>query len=199
MKKVLDFDKFNELSENVFDENLEIQLNEDQDWYIKNGYKIHDKFTTIKELVDYLEKDIKSTFITFSKRLGVPVMSNASIEKSRNRNYITASSEKMKSEKDLGIFVNCMHSAQASLFSGRELNAVEMDGKLLYKPTIWSTVNIMYESLGGGSDGLGAGGSNGLSWRFSDQGNGHLGSIIYSIDEHKIYTQNEWESKEEKK
>ena len=54
----------------------------------------------------------------------------------------------------MGVFSHVLKQANLSFFSGRKIGYAEVEGKFLFQPRIWSTLNLSYESKGGGTNGL---------------------------------------------
>lgn len=125
------------------------KLNEDKQWYINNGY-VPAPYANEQELFDKIGREMGPAFrkfISATYRQVPPI--NVTVERGRQGHYVKLESDEID---DLGVFEQALSSVRFGLFSGREVNIKEVDGELLYKPYIWSTVVLSYNSISGGSN-----------------------------------------------
>lgn len=142
-----------------FNESIEMtdQDKEDLKWYLENGYVKDDKFNSPEELLDFIKNNIGDAFNKMASRNRIPIK-NAKIviddktgKSGGSSYYIRLYSDPIT---DLGIFKKCLKSAHFNFFSGKEISFVTKNNHFLFKPVIWTSLNIAYESISGGGNGL---------------------------------------------
>lgn len=131
-------------------------LKENAAYYIKNGYIEDPSIDSEKTLLDKIEKEINPAFQEFIKKNNLPITGAViSISKGNRGTYINLKTDEVK---DLGVFANALSSCTFVFFSGREIDSAEVDvdgeKKFMFKPSIWSTLNLSYESKRGGGNGM---------------------------------------------
>lgn len=135
----------------------ESAINEDLQWYIDNGYIKSDKFKTADDLKKDIMEKINPAMEKFCQQYKIsPVLKITGIKPSRRGSeYLDVKSDNF-SESDMGIFKNCFEYAHFYLFNGKEVayHVDEESGDLYFRPFIWGTLHVEYQSINGGSNGL---------------------------------------------
>lgn len=147
---IKNFKKFNESVE------MTDQDKEDLKWYLDNKYVIDDRFKTPEELLEYVKINISDAFSKMAARNKIPIK-NAKITvvdrvgQHGTKYYINLESDPLI---DFGVFKKSIKTANFSFFSGKELEFVTKNNHFLFKPVIFTSLNISYQAIKGGSNGL---------------------------------------------
>jgi hypothetical protein len=179
-KHVKNFNHF--LKENV---NVEDVTNESEDWYISNGYVTDENINNLEELKSVVADKIQDAMDDFAKKYDFPKTLKIEVSNSHRGGglSIDAGSDDFEG-KDLGVFDKALNRAYLYLFSGRTIEASEKNGKFFFRPSMWSTISLGYESKGGGS--------NGVNYMYTEVSGRPDNSLYYDILEGKFYNGKDW-------
>lgn len=133
---------------------------------------------TAEHLIAHINSGIQKAMDVFTAQQKIPQLT-VSIK----NNYINCISETFEQE-ELGVFKHGVSKAQIQASNTSKLT-VNDDGT--FPKAVWGTLNLRYEILGGGS--------NGVSYMFADNDN----QFMYDIIENKFYTRKDFFSTTEKR
>lgn len=166
-----------------FDINESEAIHEDKQYYIDKGYISDPSIKSKEELIKKIEAEINPAWVAFADEQKIPMPEPKITVDDRNRGtYLSLTTGEID---DLGIFANVLSSCKFMFFSGRQVLSGDIDGEFLFKPTIWSSLNLSYEAKEGGS--------NGMNYQISDK---QKSDVWYDILDGKFNTYEEQEAKE---
>lgn len=135
--------------------------NDDSSWYEKEGYIVHPDVKSKDDLIKLIEEGVQSAWDKFAEN-NYPLDECAmKLEISKGRNdkmYIEVKSSWDFTDNELGIFSRAFKRAQMGFFSGREISFSDPErtaGKFYFKRYIWTTLNLRFELMSGGTNGAG--------------------------------------------
>lgn len=163
-------------------------LNESAEWYQKNGYITSPEITTEDALMSKVESGMTADIGRLLEKAGLDGL-EPKIDFSNGRNagtkYVNLSAD--VSMDDVGIFNKAIKKCEVTFFSGREVSFSQQEGEFYFKPYVWSTLNLAYESKGGGT--------NGMPLMFSEFNGYPRNDVWFDIFDGKFYDIHEWEEK----
>ena len=137
---------------------------------------------SMDELVDKIRRDIQPAWRKFVTEHNIPIInSSIVITTSRDKFYFEVEADKL-TPSDLGLFANVISECEFTFFGGRQIEGYEYDNKtdktkeFRFIRKLWSSLNVSYSSIRGGS--------NGMEYCF----NGDSGSLYYDIIDRKFST-----------
>lgn len=145
MKKLKKFNNFGKVNESEL-------IKEDDQWYIDKGYISDPNIKSQEDLIKKIEAEINPAWEKFIAEFNIPMKNPKITIQDMNRGtYIRLDTDEVD---DLGIFANVIKSCKFQFFSGRKVASYSKGEAFLFDPIIWSTLNVAYESIKGGSNGM---------------------------------------------
>jgi len=106
------------------------------------------------ELVAFIEKHSTAAFKDMCQRNNIPIPNpKIAVDKNKASLYLRLYCDPVD-PNDFGIFKNVMEKVSFAFFSGREVKHMTDDnGKFVVNPIVWTTLNLSWEMIKGGSNG----------------------------------------------
>ena len=146
---------FEEFSKIISVNESEVEMiAEDLAYYEKEGYIEDKSVTDEKTLLALVEDNITKAWDDFCKKKGISYgEGKIEVEPGNRGTYINLKAKPID-PRDMGVFAHALKTAKLSFFGGKKIGSADVEGKFLFQPRIWCTLNISYESKSGGTNGL---------------------------------------------